>query len=574
MQNDARIENELIKKYRLGDLLIHKGIINENQLKQALEMQKKNHRWLGDYLIELGMVTDDDIANVLELQLNIPRVDLRGIKIEPEIIGLVSGTILRKHNVLPMCYREDNPNVLILAMSNPLDMTAQDDISIITNHLIEARIATVGEINAVLDKHFGTGEAMSAAEKYVKEREEQIQIAQEEEAQAQAELENAPIVQLVRSIIEQAVRQRASDIHFDALEKQVRIRYRIDGVLSEKMLYDINLLPALSTRVKIMGGMDISERRRPQDGRFSITVDRMDYDARVSIIPTAYGEKIVMRLSSTTGLLRNKSELGFSDVELKLFDKILGNPNGIILVTGPTGSGKSTTLYAALTELNKESSNIVTIEDPVEANIAGVNQVQVNNKADLTFASSLRSILRQDPDIIMIGEIRDRETATIAVQASITGHLVVSTLHTNSSAATITRLLEMGVESYLLSDSIVGIIAQRLVRRLCTSCKKPRPATPREKQIMRIAQDKNFNVYDAVGCPLCNETGYFDRIGVYEIMEMTPAIRRAILSGMSSEQIKEIATSNGMRSLFISAASLVVKGVTTYEEMIKVSFDS
>jgi len=284
----------------------------------------------------------------------------------------------------------------------------------------------------------------------------------------------------VRTIIEQAVRQRASDIHIEALEKQVRVRYRIDGVLSEKMSYDSSLLAAIITRIKIMGGMDISEKRKPQDGRITTVVDLAEYDIRVSVLPTSYGEKVVMRLTSANGLTRNKADLGLREWELKKFDHILGNPNGIILVTGPTGSGKSTTLYTALSELNGDEVNIVTVEDPVEANIPGINQVQVNVKANMTFANALRAILRQDPDIIMIGEIRDYETASIAVQASITGHLVVSTLHTNSSAATITRLLDMGVESFLIADSVVGVIAQRLVRRLCTSCRRPRQATERK----------------------------------------------------------------------------------------------
>ncbi len=565
--------NESLKHLRLGDLLVIKGVITEEQLNEALKLQKKLHLWLGDCLIELGFVTDNDIANALHIQLDIPRINLQGIRIDPEIIGLVSGSILRKHNVLPIQYVENNPNVLILAMSNPIDMTAQEDISIITHCMIEPRIATIGEINAVLDKYFGTGEAMETAEQYVKEREEQLQLAEEQEAAAENELENAPIVQLVRSIIEQAVRLRASDIHFDALEKQVRIRYRVDGVLFEKMLYDINLLPAITTRVKIMSGMDISERRKPQDGRFSLNIDRADYDVRVSVIPTTYGEKIVMRISSSSGLIRSKHELGFRDFELKAFDHILSNPNGIILVTGPTGSGKSTTLYAAITALNSEEINIITIEDPIEAQVPGVNQVQVNPKADLTFASSLRSILRQDPDIIMVGEIRDSETASIAVSASITGHLVVSTLHTNSSAATITRLLEMGVESYLLADSIVGIVAQRLVRRLCNSCKRPRQATATEKDFLGAEAHQDVVVYDAVGCHICNDTGFYDRIGVYEIMEVTPEVRRAILAHSSTEQIRDIAVQSGMRTLQVNAKNLVLTGVTTFAEMLKITIE-
>lgn len=561
-------------KVQLGTLLVEQRIITEDQLNEALELQKKTRKRLGDCLVQLGFASEDDIVNVLGVQLNIPRIDLRGIQIAPEIIRLVSGSVLRRHGVLPVAFDERRSNTLILAMSNPLDMEAQDDISIITNYMIDPRIATMAEINSVLDKYFGTDEAMSAAEKYAKEKEEQLMQAAEANAQQQTDLNNAPIVQLVRSIIEQAVRQRASDIHLDALEKQVRVRYRIDGALIEKMLYDISLLPAIVTRIKIMGGMDISERRKPQDGRITIDIDRAEYDIRVSVLPSSYGEKIVLRLANANALTRSKSELGMREWELQKFEHIISNPNGIMLVTGPTGSGKSTTLYTALSELNRESVNIITVEDPVEANIAGINQVQVNPKADLTFATALRAILRQDPDIIMIGEIRDYETASIAVQASITGHLVVSTLHTNSAAAAITRLLDMGVESFLLADSVVGIIAQRLARKLCRFCRKPRQATDTEKRLLGKAVDDNITVFDPCGCPLCNETGYYGRIGVYEIIEMTPELRQIITEHGSTEQIKNMAMSQGMHTLRMSAAEYVLEGVTTVDEMLKVSFDN
>ncbi len=567
------MENERLRKYRLGDLLMMQGVINETQLKAGLTMQNKAHRQLGECLIELGFVSDHDIAEALSVQLNIPRIDLRGIRIDPAIIKMVNGAVLRKHNVVPVGYSDTHNGVLILAMSNPLNMIAQDDIAIVSNCVIEPRVATIGEISAVIDKYYGTGEAMSAAQKYAKEREVQIQQMEALEAAQEADLQNAPIVQLVRSIIEQAARQRASDIHLDALEKQVRVRYRIDGVLQEKMLYDINLLPAIVTRIKILGGMDISEKRKPQDGRITMVVDRTEYDIRVSILPSSYGEKTVMRLASATALNRAKSDLGLKTKELELFDHIISNPNGIILVTGPTGSGKSTTLYTAISELNKESVNIITVEDPVEANIAGVNQVQVNNKADLTFASALRAILRQDPDIIMIGEIRDIETASIAVQASITGHLVVSTLHTNSSSATVTRLLDMGLESFLLADSLVGIIAQRLVRRLCQNCKEPHRATDREKQAMGMPADKDLVVYKPNGCSLCNDTGYHGRIGVYEIMEITPSLKQIIGAKGTTKEIKDAAVSGGMNTLRAGAVSYVLEGITSIEEMIKVSFE-
>lgn len=561
------------KKYRLGDILVQQGIITSEQLSSALVEQQKDRRRLGDYLVENGITTDEDIALALHLQLGIDTVDLRGIKIPQEAISLVPGSVLRKHSVLPIGFDEHNSNVLLLAMADPLDMVAQDDISIITNCLIEPLVSTHSAINSVLDKYFGTDEAMSAAEQYAKEREQQLQQLESAALEEEMELSSAPIVQLVRSIVEQAVRQRASDIHLEALEKQVRVRYRIDGVLSEKMMYDISLLPAIVTRLKILSGMDISEKRKPQDGRMTMTVDRTEFDIRVSVLPSYYGEKVVMRLAAANALTRKKSELGLRDWEMKRFDHILGNPNGIILVTGPTGSGKSTTLYTALSELNTEDVNIVTVEDPVEANIPGINQVQVNPKADMTFANALRSILRQDPDIIMIGEIRDYETASIAVQASITGHLVVSTIHTNSASATVTRLLDMGVESYLLADSLVGVIAQRLVRRLCTACRKPRPATDEEKHILGVPPDKDYTVYDAAGCSLCGETGYYGRIGVYEIMEISQKLKRVISSRGSTDLIKQTALSEGMHTLHMSAAEYVLDGTTTIQEMVKISFE-
>jgi type IV pilus assembly protein PilB len=560
-------------KTRLGDILVQQGIITEDMLAVALAAQQKGHRRLGDYLVENGYTTDEDIAMALHLQLALERVDLRGLKIPPEVIGLVPGSVLRKHNVLPIGFDEHNSNVLLLAMADPLDMVAQDDISIITNYLIEPCISTQSAINSVLDRYFGTDEAMSAAEQYAKEREQQTQQLEAAALQEEMDLSSAPIVQLVKSIIEQAVRQRASDIHFDALEKQVRIRYRIDGVLSEKMLYDIALLPAITTRIKILSGLDISEKRKPQDGRMTLIVDRQEYDIRVSILPSTYGEKVVMRLTSSTALTRSKSELGLRDWELRRFDHMLSNPNGIILVTGPTGSGKSTTLYTALSELNSEEVNIITVEDPVEANIPGINQVQVNPKANLTFATALRSILRQDPDIIMIGEIRDYETASIAVQASITGHLVVSTLHTNSASATITRLLDMGVESFLLADSIVGVIAQRLVRRLCTACRRPRPATEEEKLLLGLPANENYTIFEPVGCGFCGESGYFGRIGVYEIMDVSAGLKHVISTRGSTEQIRETAIREGMKTLRMSAAEYVLAGTTSIQEMVKVSFE-
>lgn len=559
-------------KKRIGDMLIEENLITQEQLDKALKLAKESGKKIGETLVENGMTTDADIMNALSRQLSIAIVSLIGVKIPEEMIGLVDAEVLRKHRMVPLGYFQGNMNVIQLAMVDPMDMTAIDDFTIITNLQVEPVLALPNEIMLTLDRYFGNHETMEAAQKYADER-KKIEKAQQD-TEYEDSVSNSPIVKLVNSMIEQAARQRASDIHIEALEQMVRVRFRIDGSLYEKFTYDIHLLPAIIARLKIIGGMDISEKRKPQDGRITYVVDHVEYDIRASILPTVYGEKCVMRLAQKKMLTKDKSELGFNEMEMKQFDNILKNPNGIILVTGPTGSGKSTTLYTALSELNKEDVNIITVEDPVEANIDGINQVQTNVKAELTFASALRSILRQDPDIIMIGEIRDTETAQIAVQASITGHLVVSTLHTNSSASTLTRLMDMGIESYLLADSMVGVIAQRLVRRLCPHCKKPYEADEDEKKLLGVNPEDSVTIYKPCGCERCSGIGYKGRIGVYEIMTITPAIRRVISKRGSAEEIKDVALSEGMHTLRMSASRMVMEGITSFSEMIKVSFDN
>jgi len=561
-------------KKRIGDMLLYERLITVDQLDEALRVKQGTNKKLGEVLVELGYTTEDALASALSRQLNVDMVYPASMKIEQDILSLIQGQVLRKHVMLPFEYVEGNANIVRVAMADPMDMAAIDDFTIITNLQVEPCIATAREIMVALDRNFGDVEALTAAEQYAKEREQQLA---DQAAEAENDdINNSPIVVLVKSMIEQAARQRASDIHVEALNNKVRVRYRIDGALYERASYDIHLLPAIIARLKIIGGMDISEKRKPQDGRITMVIDRREFDIRVSILPTVFGEKCVMRLAQKNALTRDKSELGFKPEELKVFDHILSNPNGIILVTGPTGSGKSTTLYTALSELNTEDVNIITVEDPVEANIDGINQVQVNVKADLTFATALRSILRQDPDIIMIGEIRDGETASIAVQASITGHLVVSTLHTNSSAATIARLADMGIENYLIADSVVGVIAQRLVRRLCPNCKKARPATEQELKLMNIDFEDgkpDVTIYDAVGCPQCSDTGYSGRIGVYEIMEVSHDLKQIIARNGSSDEIKVQAMKDGMRTLRMSAAEYVKEGITTVPEMLRVSFE-
>ena len=561
------------KKKRLGDMLVSENVVTPEQIEQAMEARKTNGgKKLGETLVELGFTSEESITKALTRQLGVEMVSTATMQIPEDIVALINPNILRKYMVMPFGYAANNMNVLRVAMADPMDMVAIDDLSMVTHLEIEPYIATSHDIMISIDKYFGNAEALDAAEAYAKEREAK-KAAGEDESEEDT-VADSPIVIMVRNMIESAARQRASDIHVEALETKVRIRYRIDGALFEQITYDIGMLPAIIARLKIMGGMDISEKRKPQDGRISIIVDRVEYDIRVSILPTYYGEKCVMRLAQKTALTRSKKDLGLCDADMKKFDHILSNPHGIILVTGPTGSGKSTTLYTALSELNKEDVNIITVEDPVEANINGINQVHVNVKAGLTFASALRSILRQDPDIIMIGEIRDGETAQIAVQASITGHLVVSTLHTNSSAATIARLLDMGVESYLIADSVVGVIAQRLVRRLCPKCKKARYATEEEKRSMGIRPETpNVVLYDPIGCNSCNR-GYKGRIGVYEIMEITPRLKKIISNREDSDVLKQAALEEGMSTLRMSAARTALQGITSYSEMLRVSFET
>lgn len=558
------------KKLRLGDVLVNSGVITAEQLQKGLELQKGSGRKLGETLVDEGITTEENIAKALSSQLGYEMVDLQDVSIDEEILNLVPPSILKKHKMIPFEYSRTGMNVLRVAMSDPMNMAAMDDINIITNLQVEPVVATPRDVMLALDRYYGQAEVNSALEEYVKEKTSQM--AEQEDIYSD-DINNSPIVQLVKTMIEQAVRQRASDIHIEPMEKQVRVRYRIDGALYEKAAYNISLLPALVARIKIIGGMDISEKRKPQDGRITQVVDRREFDIRVSILPTVYGEKIVMRLTSKNALSREKSQLGLKPHDLQKFDHILKNPHGILLVTGPTGSGKSTTLYTALSELNKEDVNIITVEDPVEANIDGINQVQVNNKADLTFASALRSILRQDPDIIMIGEIRDQETASIAVQASITGHLVVSTLHTNSAASTITRLVDMGIEPYLIADSTVGVIAQRLVRRLCPDCKREKKADAEDLEMLMRKPEEDLTIYEPCGCAKCDGTGFRGRIGVYEIMEVTPQLKHIISKGGEVEAIKAQALKDGMHTLRMSATELVLDGTTSVQEMMRVSFD-
>lgn len=566
------------RRKRLGELLVEAGVITEEQIAKALEQQKTEYagQKLGNVLIDMGYITDRQIVTALCDQLGYADVNLSQERISEDITRLADESVWKKYSAIPFGFQEKNPNILKLAMSDPLDIRAMDDISVITGLHPEVFVTTEKDIAATIDRYYGNAEALRVAEQFTREREEQRKDKLDADAATDESLNQAPIVKLVRQIIEQAVHKRASDIHIEPMESKLRIRFRIDGVLEEEMIHDISLHAAMVARIKIISGLDISEKRRPQDGRATAIVDRQEYDIRVSLLPTVYGEKVVMRLTQKKGLTKDKKDLGFTQEALERFDKILAHPNGIILVTGPTGSGKSTTLYTALSELNVEGVNIITVEDPVEANINGVNQVQVNEKAGLTFAAALRSILRQDPDIIMIGEIRDQETAEIAVKASITGHLVVSTLHTNSSASTITRLSDMGVESYLIADSVVGVIAQRLVRRVCPDCCEEYEADEYEKELLGKSDSREPVKLRRAGhkdCLTCGGTGYFGRRGVYEVMPVTVALKKAISKKETADVIEKIALSEGMTTLRQGVISYVLEGITTMEELKRITYE-
>lgn len=562
------------KRLRLGELLLENNLITEEQLNIALEEQKAKGIKLGEAIIGLGYVTQDAINDLLCQQLNIDFADLRKIEIDDSIARMVGEKVVRKYMLLPFALDDRQANVIKVAMEDPMNIMAIDDIGIITGMTVQPYLSTHAYISTAIDKLYGKSQANAIAEQFMKEQGSGDDADNAEENKRQEDVDNSPVVKLVNNIIEGGVRQRASDIHIEPFEYNVRVRYRIDGVLREIISYDRALYAAIIARLKVISGMDISEKRKPQDGRITITVDRREYDIRVSNLPTVFGEKVVMRLASKEGFKRDKKDLGLSPTDLVKFDNILRNPHGIILVTGPTGSGKSTTLYTALSELASDEVNIITVEDPVEANVDNVNQVQVNVKANLTFASALRSILRQDPDIIMIGEIRDGETAEIAVKASITGHLVVSTLHTNSTAASISRLIDMGIEPYLLGDSLVGIIAQRLVRRLCPECKESYEADEEEKRVLKVPQNEPLKLYKACGCEACGNTGYYGRIGVYEIMPISRKIKKLIASGANADEITAQAVTEGMNTLRMSASNYVKQGLTSFNEMMKITYET
>lgn len=555
-----------IKRLKLGELLMQANKISPEQLDVALELQKKLGCKLGDVLVNEGFLTEDDMIEVLEFQLGIPHVNLDNYEIDPMYGTLIPESIVQRYNLIAIGERD---GAIMVAMEDPLNIFAMDDVKLAIKKEIIPMISAKKKIqNAIQRQYSGESTKRILEEFEEKFTPETIEIEEDKE---DVNVTSAPIVRLLTNIIEQAIAQEASDIHIEPAAEYVRVRYRVDGDLKETMRLGKNTHSGLITRVKIIGKMNIAEKRIPQDGRVEMRAGEKEIDLRLSTIPTIHGEKTVMRILDKTGFSFSKKAIGFSEEDMERFNGVLSQPYGIILVTGPTGSGKSTTLYSVLKEFNTVDRNIITVEDPVEYKLEGINQVQVNEKAGMTFAAGLRSILRQDPDVVMVGEIRDGETAEIAVRAAITGHIVLSTLHTNDSPSTVARLVDMGVAPYLVSSAVVGILSQRLVKKLCSNCKRAYEASEVEKRHLEVDLDQPLTLYEPVGCSACGK-GYKGRTAVHELMVMTEEVRNIIDRGGTTDEIRKQALADGMSTLMQSASKLALKGETSHEEVLRIGY--
>jgi type IV pilus assembly protein PilB len=558
---------------KLGELLVREKMISLQELKKAQEEQNKGGGNLGYALARLGILSEKEITNFLSQQYRVPAIELSEYEIDEEVVKLISKDIAMKHRVLPIARVGSS---IILAMVDPSNLNAIDDVKFLTGYNVEPVVTSEAGLMAAVetqyDERFDYTDVLSdfddAAMEFG-EDEEEINVTDLEKQSA-----DAPVVKLVNMIIFNGIKKEASDIHIEPYEKFFRVRYRIDGVLHEEMKPPVKLKNAIVSRLKIMSSLDIAERRLPQDGRIKLKIGKeKEMDFRVSVLPTLYGEKVVLRILDKSSLQLDMTKLGFEARPLEDFKEAIYRPYGMVLVTGPTGSGKTTTLYSALTELNRISHNISTCEDPVEYNLPGINQVQMHEEIGLNFATSLRSFLRQDPDIIMVGEIRDYETAEIAVKAALTGHLVLSTLHTNDAPSTVTRLLNMGVEPFLVTASCNLILAQRLCRKLCASCKKEADLGRRALMSAGYLESEvdEFKPLEAVGCKACNNTGYKGRIALYEVMPLVEDIKEMVLQGASSAELKAEAVRRGMVTLRRSGLNKVKDGVTALDEILRVT---
>jgi len=555
---------------RLGEILIERGKLDAAGLERALRLQQESGDKLGALLVSLGVVSQRDVSEALALQLGLPLIEAAGYPEMPILEERVSARFLRDSRALPLT---EDEHELALAMADPTDMYTMNAFEMVTGRKVRPLVAIPSELDAALERLYGAGK--SALGQILGDVEQRDDIGFDADIQQLKDLASeAPVIRLVSLIITNALEMRASDIHFEPFENRLIVRYRVDGVLHEVESPPRRLSAAVISRIKIMAMLDIAERRLPQDGRIRLRVQGKEIDLRVSTVPTMHGESVVMRILDKGGVALDFKRLGFEDDTLKGFLDVLMEPHGILLVTGPTGSGKTTTLYTALDRLNTPDVKILTVEDPVEYQMPGINQIQVKPQIDLTFANALRSIVRQDPDVIMIGEIRDLETAQIAVQSALTGHLVLSTLHTNDAASTVNRLLDMGVEDYLLTSTVIGILAQRLVRTLCPLCKEAYTALPEvvdELGLRKFSSKSDVTLYHAKGCKECGQTGFIGRVSIIEMLPMSDHLRTQVMRHATSTELRTEAIKEGMVTMYEDGMKKAMNGVTTFEEVLRVT---
>ncbi|MBN2053858.1 type IV-A pilus assembly ATPase PilB [bacterium] len=597
---------------RIGEMLLKSGSITAPQLQQAIEVQKTTKDRLGSILVKLGFLKEEELTEALASQYGVPPVNLANFDIEPSVIKLISADVARKYHLIPV---SRTGSAITIAMADPTNVFAQDDIKFMTGYHVEPVVASEVSIEDAIRRYYGTGKSIVSVstdvghpiefedledikgfedaggvepeenllaigdfDDLVSETMDEIEVIEDGGDDDVITLESdmeAPIVKLVNGILIKAINMGVSDIHFEPYEKQFRVRYRLDGVLRKELGLPLKIRSAVTSRLKIMSSLDISEKRLPQDGRIKMRLGpKREIDFRVSTLPTIFGEKIVLRILDKSNLEIDMTKLGFEAQQLAEFQEAIHKPYGMVLVTGPTGSGKTTTLYSALSQLNTISENIMTAEDPVEYNLPGINQVQMHDAIGLNFAAALRSFLRQDPDIVMVGEIRDFETAEIAIKAALTGHLVLSTIHTNDAPSTITRLLNMGIEPFLVASSLILVQAQRLTRRICKNCAEPVHVPPEALLDIGFSEDEveDMVVYKGKGCSTCGDTGYKGRIALFEVMTVSDEVRELVLRGASSMEIKETSIALGMRSLRESGLQKIREGITTVEEIVRVTF--
>ena len=553
---------------KLGDILVREGLISVEQLKRALQEQKGTGMRLGYTLVKLGFIDETEITKTLARQYRMPAVDLSRFEVDPKILKLLPGDIATKHTVLPL---KREGRTLTVAIADPNNVAAIEDIKFITRMDVFPVVAGEYTLRNAIDRYYQQSDAqLQSLLKSVEDAEdlEVVEEQQDEEVRAQDLAEDAPVVKLINGLLTDAVKRGASDIHVEPFEHEIRVRYRVDGALHEVMKPPVKMRAALTSRIKIMAQLNIAERRVPQDGRIKLKMGPRVIDFRVSTLPVLFGEKIVLRILDKGNLTLDLKTFGFEPKSEADLLKAILNPYGMVLVTGPTGSGKTTTLYSALSRINQIDVNIMTAEDPVEYNLLGINQVLVRNEVGMTFAAALKAFLRQDPNIIMVGEIRDLETGSIAIKAALTGHLVLSTLHTNDAPSTVTRMIDMGIEPFNVASAVNLIVAQRLVRRVCSGCAQPHEYSDEELHAFGIAR-KDGPFTKGAGCDRCNGTGYKGRQGLYEVMLMTSALRRLVLKGGSTEELREQAVKDGMLTLRMDGMVKVKKGITTLEEVVK-----